>query len=46
MGDYGGELLDFFEEVGAALTEALLSVELSPDEKEDYAAKLDVWLAS
>ena len=44
MGDYGGELLDFFEEVGAALTEALLSVELSPDEKEDYAAKLDVWL--
>ncbi len=44
MGDYGGELLDFFEEVGAALTEDLLSVELSPDEKEDYAAKLDVWL--
>lgn len=44
MGDYGGELLDFFEEVGAALTEALLSVELTPDEREDYAAKLDVWM--
>jgi uncharacterized Zn finger protein len=44
MGDYGGELLDFFEEVGSALTEALLSVELTPEEREDYAAKLDVWL--
>jgi uncharacterized Zn finger protein len=44
MGDYGGELLDFFEEVGSALTEALLSVELTTDEREDYGAKLDVWL--
>jgi uncharacterized Zn finger protein len=44
MGDYGGELLDFFEKVGAALTEALLSVELSLEEREDYDAKLDVWL--
>jgi uncharacterized Zn finger protein len=44
MGDYGGELLDFFEEVGAALTEALLSIELTPDEREDYDAKLDVWM--
>jgi uncharacterized Zn finger protein len=44
MGDFGGELLDFFEEVGAALTEALLSVVLTPDEREDYGAKLDVWL--
>ena len=43
MGDYGGELLDFFEEVGAALTEALLSVDLTPREKEDWSAKLDVW---
>ena len=43
MGDYGGELVDFFEEVGAALTEALLSVDLSPHEKEDWSAKLDVW---
>ncbi|MDP9455264.1 MAG: hypothetical protein CYG60_10355 [Actinobacteria bacterium] len=43
MGDYGGELLDFFEEVGAALTEALLSMELTPHEREDYGAKLDVW---
>ena len=43
MGDYGGELLDFFEEVGAALTEALLSVELTPRERENYSAKLDVW---
>ena len=43
MGDYGGELLDLLEEVGATLTEALLSVELSPDEGEDYGAKLDVW---
>jgi uncharacterized Zn finger protein len=44
MGDYGGELLDFFEEVGSALTEALLSVELTPEEREDYSSKLDVWL--
>ena len=44
MGDLGGELLDFFEEVGSALTEALLSVELTPEEREDYSAKLDVWL--
>ncbi len=44
MGDYGGELLDFFEEVGAALTDALLSVELTSEEREDYGAKLDVWL--
>jgi uncharacterized Zn finger protein len=44
IGDYGGELLDFFEELGAAWTEALLSVdELTPDEKEDWSAKLDVW---
>lgn len=43
MGDYGGELLDFFEEVGAAFTEALLSVELTPQERENYSAKLDVW---
>ncbi len=43
MGDYGGDLLDFFEEVGAALTEALLHVELTPHEKEDYSAKLDLW---
>jgi len=40
---YGGELLDFYEEVGVAFTEALLSVELTPGEKEDYGAKLDVW---
>jgi uncharacterized Zn finger protein len=44
MGDYGGELLDFFEEVGVAWTEALLSVDdLTPSEQEDYSAKLDVW---
>jgi uncharacterized Zn finger protein len=43
LGDYGGELLDFFEEVGAAFTEALLSVELTPQERENYSAKLDVW---
>jgi uncharacterized Zn finger protein len=44
MHDYGGDLFDFFEEVGMALTEALLSVELTPHEREDYSAKLDVWL--
>ena len=45
IGDYGGELLDFFGEVGAALTEALLGVDdLTPHEKEDWSAKLDVWL--
>jgi uncharacterized Zn finger protein len=43
MGDNGGDLLDFFGEVGAALTEALLSVDLTPREKEDWSAKLDVW---
>lgn len=43
MGDYGGDLLDLFEEVGAAFTEALLSVDLTPHEREDYSAKLDVW---
>lgn len=43
MGDYGGELVELFEEVGEAFTEALLSVELSPHEREDYGAKLDVW---
>lgn len=44
MGDYGGELLEFFEEVGAAWTEALLNVDdLTPREQEDYSAKLDVW---
>lgn len=44
MGDYGGELLDFFEEVGVAWTEALLSVDdLTSREQEDYRAKLDVW---
>lgn len=45
LGDYGGEILDLLEEVGEALTEALLSVtDLSPDEKEDWSARLDVWL--
>ncbi len=44
LDDYGGELLDFLEVVGAAWIEALLSVDdLSPDEIEDYGAKLDVW---
>lgn len=44
IGDYGGELLDFFEELGAALAEALLSVDdLTPSEQEDWSAKLDVW---
>ncbi len=44
IGDYGGELIDFFGELGAAWTEALLSVDdLTPHEKEDYGAKLDVW---
>ncbi len=45
VGDYGGELMEFFEEVGAALTEALLIVDdLAPREREDWWAKLDVWL--
>ncbi len=43
IGDYGGELLDFFEELGAAWTEALLVTNLTPYEREDYGAKLDVW---
>lgn len=45
IGDYGGELMEFFEEIGVALTEALLSVDdLTPYELEDWGAKLDVWL--
>ncbi len=43
IGDYGGELVDLFEEVGAAWTEALLSMDLTAEESEDYGAKLDVW---
>jgi uncharacterized Zn finger protein len=44
LGDYGGDLIDFFGELGAAWTEALLSVDdLTPREREDYGAKLDVW---
>jgi uncharacterized Zn finger protein len=44
IGDYGGELIDFFGELGATWTEALLSVDdLTPREREDYSAKLDVW---
>jgi uncharacterized Zn finger protein len=44
LDDYGGELLDFLEELGAAWAEALLSADdLTPDEREDYGAKLDVW---
>lgn len=43
LGDYGGELVEFFEEVGAAFAEALLSEELTAKEKEDYSANLDVW---
>lgn len=44
IGDYGGDLFDFFGELGAAWTEALLSVDdLTPHEKEDWSAKLDVW---
>lgn len=45
VGDYGGELMEFFEEIGAAMTEALLIVDdLAPREREDWWAKLDVWL--
>lgn len=45
LGDYGGELIDFLAEVGAAWTEALLGVDdLTPRERETYGAKLDVWL--
>jgi uncharacterized Zn finger protein len=44
IGDYGGDLIDFFGELGAAWTEALLSVDdLTPHEREDWTAKLDVW---
>jgi uncharacterized Zn finger protein len=44
IGDYGGELIDFFGELGVAWTEALLSVDdLTPREREDYSAMLDVW---
>jgi hypothetical protein len=41
--DYGGELLDLFGKLGTAWTKALLSTDLTPYEREDYSAKLDVW---
>jgi hypothetical protein len=44
IGDYGGDLVDFFAELGMVWTEALVSMDdLTPLEKEDCGAKLDVW---
>jgi uncharacterized Zn finger protein len=43
LDDSDGELGDFSEELGAAWTEALLSVDLTPMEQERWGAKLDAW---
>jgi hypothetical protein len=43
IGDYGGDLVDFFAELGMVWMEALVSMDdLTPLEKEDCGAKLDV----
>ncbi len=43
LDDSDGEVGGFFEEVGAAWTEALLSAELTQREQENWGAKLDEW---
>jgi len=45
--DESGEVLTFVEEqLGPAWTEAILSADLAPNEREGWAAKLDTWAAS
>jgi uncharacterized Zn finger protein len=45
--DESGEVLDFVgEQLGPAWTEAILSADLAPNEREGWAAKLDTWAAS
>jgi uncharacterized Zn finger protein len=44
MEDESGEALDFVQEtLGPAWIEAILSADLAPNEREGWAAKLDVW---
>jgi uncharacterized Zn finger protein len=43
LDDSDGEIGGFFEDLGAAWTEALLSVDLTPQEQERWSGKLDVW---
>jgi uncharacterized Zn finger protein len=43
LDDSDGEIGDFFEELGATWTEALLSVDLTPQEQERWRGKLEVW---
>jgi uncharacterized Zn finger protein len=41
--DSDGDLGDLFAELGPALAEAILCADLSPQERSDWAEKLDVW---
>lgn len=43
LDDSNGEVGEFFYDLGAAWTEALLSTELTPREREEYSGKLDAW---
>src|SRR5438067_10317933 len=43
LDDSDGEASGFFEELGSAWTEALLSADLTPEEREDWADKLAAW---
>jgi uncharacterized Zn finger protein len=46
LSDEEGETLDFFPELIEAWVEALLVADLTPDEREEWAAKLDEWAAA
>lgn len=46
MDDENGEMLDFLGELSPAWTEAALSAELTPDEREEWIARLDDWAMS
>jgi uncharacterized Zn finger protein len=43
LDDSNGEVGEFFYELGAAWSEALLSAELTPREREKWSGKLDEW---
>jgi uncharacterized Zn finger protein len=45
LDDSGGHAMFLFEELGMAWAEALLTADLSPDEREDWQGKLEEWQA-
>ena len=45
LDDSDGYLGEFFNELGQAWTEAILTADLTPDEREAWEAKLDGWAA-